>query len=77
MFHDHAYRSGDFGFLHRRKADLNLFMCVARRGYVGMAVLMFFGVRAFGWIPWHQNYRKWVGQKADELRREIDNERDI
>lgn len=70
FFHDIAYRSGDYGFWARRKADVELFACVARKGYPGIAILMFFGVRAFGWVPFHKNYRKWVGKKAEEIRKE-------
>lgn len=75
VFHDVAYRSGDHGFWARRAADINLFICVARKGYVGMGILMFFGVRAFGWVPWHKNYRNWVGVRAMRIREEIVNER--
>lgn len=62
--HDQAYRSGKPTFRFRRRADLHLLHCVTRKGYPVLAVLMFFGVRGFGWIPWHANYRRWVGRKA-------------
>lgn len=62
--HDTAYRSGKRHFAHRRRADLHLLSCVAKKGYPLLGVLMFLGVRGFGWVPWHQNYRRWVGKKA-------------
>lgn len=65
--HDRAYRCGSSSFLERRKADLNLMRCVMKKGYPRMGVLMFFGVRAFGWMPWHRNYRRWVGQQAQQI----------
>lgn len=67
--HDVAYRSGHRGFAQRRRADLHLLTCVRKKGYPGLAVLMFLGVRGFGWLPFHQNYRRWVGAKAQQLAR--------
>jgi hypothetical protein len=57
----------------RRLADIEILRCVASKGYPMMGILMFFGVRAFGWIPFHKNYRRWVGKKAQEVKAELQN----
>jgi hypothetical protein len=54
--HDIAYASG----LDKLQADIDLGLCVAQTGNLGMGIIMFLGVAIFGvlFYPWLKNKTK-------------------